>query len=254
MKQIYTMSLSILMLLSFSLKSQTEGSLTVSFTQVAHSGMWGAKHVLAVWIQDENGSFVKTKMRYWGTGTNDHLPIWLANSNGNTIDATTGATLTSYTTRSFVWNGKDVNNNTVPDGTYKVTIEECWSHGTTGNASVTYTFTKSGSDLIVTPSDDANFTNVNIHWEPTNTGTSEIISNKVDIFPIPANENINIQLPKGSINTSIEIVSLSGKTAFKRRVYGEGLIQIPVYNWESGLYLVRINSDKSNYVSKIVVQ
>ena len=78
--------------------AQTAGTLSFTFTPVAHSGNWGSKHVLAVWIQNSSDNFIRTKFRYWGNGTNDHLPNWKTNSNQNVTDAITGATL------SFIFN------------------------------------------------------------------------------------------------------------------------------------------------------
>ena len=44
--------------------AQTAGTLTFTYTPVAHSGNWGSKHVLAVWIQDGSDNFIKTEFRY----------------------------------------------------------------------------------------------------------------------------------------------------------------------------------------------
>lgn len=85
-------------------QTTTPGTLTFTFTQVAHSPCYtGSRNVLAVWIQTSSGAFVKTKLRNAGGSTSDHLPTWAVNSGGtaancmssacNKTDATTGATL-----------------------------------------------------------------------------------------------------------------------------------------------------------------
>ena len=64
--------------------SQTDGTLTFTYTQNVPAGTSATKNVLAVWIEDNAGTFVKTKLRRWGGGTSDHLPTvcWIC---GRTI-------------------------------------------------------------------------------------------------------------------------------------------------------------------------
>ena len=56
--------LSLVLLLSgLQLMAQTNGSMTFTFTQVAKSPCYqGTKNVMAVWIQDNTGKFIKTKI------------------------------------------------------------------------------------------------------------------------------------------------------------------------------------------------
>ena len=164
--------------------SQTSGTLTFNFTEVSKStgqtyGSLG-KHVLAVWIQANSGTFTKSRMRYAANGTADHLPTWAVNSGGtsgncmatacNKVGATTGASLSSFAARSFTWDGTDataVVGALVPDGIYKVTIEETWNHGTTATAVRSFTFTKGPNSDIQSPTADANFSGISLQWIPT---------------------------------------------------------------------------------------
>ena len=91
-------------------------------------------YVLAVWIETSTGTFVKTKLRYVGGGTDDHLATWgkaagcvnttavTATTGCNVTDATTGATQTTFPSRTVTWDGKNTNGTangtTVADGTY----------------------------------------------------------------------------------------------------------------------------------------
>ena len=97
---------------SISLQAQTLGFLTFTFTPVTKAPCYsGSRNVLAVWIQTGSFSFVKTKIRNAGGSTADHLPSWAANSGGsasncmsaacNVVDATTGATLASFTPKTL---------------------------------------------------------------------------------------------------------------------------------------------------------
>ncbi|NBX28636.1 MAG: hypothetical protein EBR55_10435 [Chitinophagia bacterium] len=67
--------------------AQTQGTLTWSFTPTSHTGFAGTRNVLAVWIETSTGTFVKTKMRYVGGGTDDHLPTWAAKAGCSNVNA-----------------------------------------------------------------------------------------------------------------------------------------------------------------------
>jgi len=156
--------------------AQTNGTLTFNCTTIAHTGYSGTKNVLAIWIQTNSGAFVKTYYRYAGGGTSDHLPTWAVNSGGtagnclatscNVVGATTGATLNGAVTKSITWNGTDLSGNQMPDGVYKVTIQETWNHGTSGTVTRSFSFNKGPASDIQTPTTDANFSNLSLQWIP----------------------------------------------------------------------------------------
>jgi hypothetical protein len=234
--------------------AQTAGTLSFSYTPVAHTGNWGSKHVLAVWIQDSSNNFIRTKFRYWGNGTNDHLPNWKTNSNQNVTDATTGATLTSYSTKSLTWDGTDLNGTLLPDGDYKVTIEECWSHGSS-KVTKSFTFTKNASESHLTPGDDADFTNVSINWVPSTTGIESIEdSDAFSIFPNPVHDKINIDFHANSQACNINIVNILGQEIYsekKNETYA-GVISIDLSTFNNGIYFVKVEW-KSRIQTKTVV-
>lgn len=58
---------------TISSNAQTARTMSITFTQTAACSN-AIKNVLAIWIEDANGTFVKTRARYWGNGTNYHLP------------------------------------------------------------------------------------------------------------------------------------------------------------------------------------
>jgi len=163
---------------SISAKAQTEGELTFKFTQVQPVTV--TKNVLAVWIENSSGTFVRTKMRYWRAGTtDDHLPTWKAKSGQNIVDASTGATLTSSSTptafgaKTVKWDGKTgalTALTTVPDGTYKVFVESAWSNSAPDNQHQdiqSYTFTKGPAADHVVGTNTTNFTNITLDWVPS---------------------------------------------------------------------------------------
>lgn len=260
---IFTIVLSLLV--SISIWSQTAGTLTCTFTPVAHTGSYGTKSVLAVWIQTSTGTFVKTKMRYVGTGTDDHLPTWggnagcanptavAATTGCNVTDATTGATLSSYTTKSFTWDGKNVsgtvNGTTVADGAYRVAIEETWTHGTSGTAVRYLNFTKGATADHQTPANDANFTNITLDWVPTAMSVDENIAQqpKVEIFPNPSNGIFTLDI-QSSIKT-LNVYNVLGQQVYTEEFTNDttGTTKtLDFSDWNAGVYFVKVSNDKSN--------
>lgn len=159
-------------------EAQTAGTLTFTFTTIAHTGYQGTKNALAVWIQTNTGTFVKTFYRYAGSGggTQDHLPTFAVNAGGtstnclsascNVVGATTGATLAGAVTKTVTWDGKNTSGVLMADGTYKITIQETWNHGTSGTTTSSFTFTKGPNQDVQTPTADGNFTNMSLQWIP----------------------------------------------------------------------------------------
>jgi len=182
--------------------SQSGGTLTFTYTPTSHNGYSGTKNVLAVWIQTGGGGFVKTKLRYAGGNTNDHLPTWAANSGGsasnclsascNVVSATTGATLSNFTQKTITWDGTDTGSSYVTDGTYQVTIQSTWNHGSSGTATRSFTFTKGPNSDIQTPADDANFTGISLQWIPSAASVDEnaVELTDVKVYPNPSTDGI----------------------------------------------------------------
>ncbi|MGW8315311.1 MAG: T9SS type A sorting domain-containing protein [Bacteroidales bacterium] len=236
--------------------AQTAGTLTFSYTPVAHSGTWGEKHVLAIWIQDNSDNFIRTEFRYWGNGTDDHLPDWKASSNENITDATTGATLSAYSSRTFTWDGTDLGGTLLPDGDYKVTIEECWSHGPGNKVTTSYTFTKNESESHLTPEDNDDFTGVTIDWIPSTTGFGSVeYSGKFAVFPNPAHHKIYIDFFANAQNCNIYIVNTLGQEVYseKEQKTYSGLKIIDVSTLKNGIYFVNIEMNSEIHAVPIVL-
>ena len=105
----------------------------------------------------------------------------------------------------------------MPDGDYKVTIEECWSHGSS-KVTKSFTFTKNGSESHLTPADDANFTDVTIDWVPSTTGIGSIeYSNVFSVFPNPTHDKINIDFKENSQACNIFIVNTLGQEVYSEK-------------------------------------
>lgn len=142
---------------------KTAGSLSVSSLTSSTGGNYAPRNVLAIWVESNSGTFVKSLLVYAAERKYD-LTNWSSNSSGNTTDAITGATQSSHAMRTCSWDGTDTNGNTVGDGTYKVCMELTDKSGT-GNFHSS-TFTKGTSANTQTPANVSSFSNISIIWTP----------------------------------------------------------------------------------------
>ncbi len=254
---------------SANVSAQTAGTLTFTYTPVSHSGYSGTKNVLAVWIQTSTGGFVKTKLRYAGGSTSDHLPTWAVNAGGsannclssscNKTDATTGATLSSFTTKTITWDGKNVsgtvNGTVVADGSYKVTIQSTWNHGTSGTVTRSFTFTKGTAADHQTPANDANFTNITLDWVPAiTTGVEERVSDvqEISVYPNPTNGIFNVDFKKAD---NIKVINMLGAAVYEEKIEqaAAGTKSIDITNYANGIYFIYVSDGEKSSKHKIIL-
>lgn len=256
--------------LTTSLNAQTSGTLTCAFTEVAKPAAscynGNAQHDLAVWIQTNAGGFVKTKMRYAGGGTSDHLPTWSVNAGGtsgnclsasaNVVDATTGATKSTWGSYTVTWDGKmgaATTGTLQPDGVYKVSIQSTWSHGT-ATAMTSYTFTKGSTAYTRTVTADPNFGTVTLNWQPAvTTGINEATSNPViSVYPNPTEGVFNVDFKNA---TSIKVLNTLGAVIYEEKVeqLTEGTKNIDLSNFTNGIYFINVSNGTNSSNHKIIL-
>ena len=184
-----TVVLLFVMLLSGQSWGQTAGTLTFSLNPVNHpSASYQPRHLAAAWIETATGTFIKTRDRFASSGNaSSHMLMWKAASpTQSMVDATTGATLTTYGTSVSItpWRGNDLTGsapyNLLPDGNYKVWFEFAWDDpaGPTTEDYIGVQFTKGPTAVTLTPADVTNFTGITLKWTPsfTNTITTSTIT------------------------------------------------------------------------------
>ena len=256
-------------------KSQTAGTLTFTFTQTATVGT-ATKNAMAVWVEDANGNFVKTRIRFVGSGTKDHLPSWAAKSGGtatnatgaacNVVDATTGATRTASTSptafgvKTITWNGTNTSGAVVPDGTYKILVESSWCNPEPANNThkfiSTFTFTKGASVSTVTPT-DPNLTAITITWTPTGGASIEDAFSEEDlnIFPNPSAGVIQLDFAKSTEVEKIVITSVTGEMIYseekKQTIVGTKTIDLS--SFAEGVYLVEVILPEGKSTTKTII-
>lgn len=229
------------------ISAQTDGTLTVTATTSETGGNYAPKNIVAIWIEDQQGNFVKTLLAY-AQNRKTHLNTWEASTTAagspfNTADAITGATKSSHATRSCTWNGTDVNGTLVADATYRLRME-LTDKNNTGNFS-TFTFTKGANPENQAPANVPSFSSISVNWEPVITSVQDnSIEKNYHIYPNPTDGIFTIA---GDNILEITINNASG-----RRIYSGTLTEVDISNQADGIYLVKINTSKGVISKKIV--
>jgi len=242
----------LILLLSFfcitQIQAQTTGTLTVSVTTSSTGGNFAPQNILAIWIEDSSGKFVKTLLAY-ADKRKQYLTTWATSTTSsgtinNSVDAITGATQSSHSTRSCTWNGTDYAGNLMADGDYKVRME-LTDKNATGNVA-SFTITKGTAAQKLTPTSVASFSAVTLNWTTSVTAIDpeQTRTNSIVVYPNPGNGIFNVS---GENIISLRVTSLSGKVVC--------ISQTPVFdlsNRPDGIYFVSIKTDQTTVVKKII--
>lgn len=269
---------------NLSAQTATAGTLTFTYNQPIPSAPApnkGIKNILAIWIENSAGVFIKTRNKY-ALKEVDHLPTWavksggiLSNSSGvnsNITDATTGATLSgvsvanpspAYGTRTIVWDGKNVsgaaNGVTVPDGDYTVWIESSWvdsgvnNHGTIAS----FLFHKGPTAQHLTPVSPVTYFNtVIIDWTPSALGVEDNISpnTRVVVYPNPSNGMFSLDF-KNEIK-NIRVSNMLGQVVYDEKVAitAAGTTKnIDFSAFGNGIYIINVSNNEGTSSYKVIL-
>lgn len=149
------------------LLAQTSGTLTVTTTTKTYNGQYAPKNIVAVWVEDGSGNFVKTLLAYTqNTQYKKYLSNWKSatSSTYNVVDAITGATKSSHGTRTCTWKGTNTSGTLMADGNYVVKLEMTESNATGKITSVS--FSKGSGAVTVSSSDVTGFSSTSVKWVP----------------------------------------------------------------------------------------
>ena len=153
---------------SLGIGAASEGTATFRFKTEQKPGQrQNPKHVLAAWVTDAEGRFVRTLMRR-GSRREGYLYSWGRSTARNTVDAVTGATVRSHRTHVVVWDGRDLAGSTVPDGSYAIRVEFTAAHEQGPLTPRDHiVFDKGPKEVNVRPADLAHFKNMSLTYRPT---------------------------------------------------------------------------------------
>ncbi len=247
MKKIF-LTTSLVFSFVFHCLAQTEGVLTVTVTTSAAGGNYAPKNIVAIWIENEQGSFVKTLLAYAET-RKTHLNTWEASTTAagspfNTVDAITGATRSSHSTRTCTWNGTDFGGALVADGTYKVRMELTDKNGT-GNFSA-FTVVKGADPQNYTPANAPSFSSISIVWQPVLTAVEEESpETKYSVYPNPGSGSFKV---RGEDILEIEVLNASGRVVYTGKAASVDISEQP-----KGIYYVKITTGNGVVMKKVLL-
>lgn len=89
---------------------------------ISYDGEYGPRQVGAIWIEREDGSFVRT-LEVWGDVRREHLIAWRTASDENDVDAVTASTASVHGTHVATWDLLDLAGQPVAPGGYRVRVE-----------------------------------------------------------------------------------------------------------------------------------
>jgi hypothetical protein len=240
-------SIFILLLLTGYTIAQTPGTLTVMASTSSAGGNYAPRNIVAVWIEDDQGNFIKTLMAYAQT-RRTHLNTWEASTTAagspfNTVDAITGPTRNSHGTRTSTWDGTDVEGNVVDDGTYHVWMELTDKNGT-GNFS-SFSFSKGLVVINLNPLNVPSFSSISINWEPIFTSVADNSrEDHIKVFPNPTSGEIHI--------TGENVLKAEIRNAAGKRIEIPGLQTIDLSDQADGIYFLRIFTENGISTKKII--
>ena len=144
------------------------GTLQITATSSAGGGPYAPQNVVAIWIINSSGSFVKTVGR-WADVRKQHLVAWGAAA-GVDVDAVSGATRPNHATQlTATWDMTARGGQLVGNGTYTVRMESADSNANIAsqNHQGTFTFLKSATPQTQTNLSNGGFSNVSLTFTPT---------------------------------------------------------------------------------------
>lgn len=249
---------------------KSPGDTTVLFTvkTVSSGSAYAPKHVMAIWITNSSDQYITTlKLNGLNPNYRNKLFKWktyiptLATPPA-TADCITGATLSTHTTQTVKWNGKDASGVRVPAGNYNLWVEFNETN-LAGNPNINIPFTLGETDQHITPANTSYFQNIDLkyfYFPGVGLDESLICNASVTIFPNPSAAQTTIQLElKESASVQISIYSLTGKMLhhFNKGYYSEGkhtFVWTPESNMvTSGTYFVHVNVGQKNQVFKLII-
>jgi len=229
-------------------EAQTKGSLNVSVNTSTAGGNYAPRNVLAIWIEDNSGKFVKTLLAY-ADKRKTHLNTWEATTTSagtafNSVDAITGATVNSHSTRKCVWDGTDYNKIIVTDGEYRLRME-LTDKNATGNTAA-YSFLKGPNSQNIAPKDVPSFSSVTLNWTSNTTGIEkDQTENPIEIYPNPGKGKFTVV---ANHLISLQVIDMTGKLVYKGN--------LPVFDLSfqrKGIYFVTVKTSKITSVKKIIL-
>ncbi len=121
---------------------------------------------------------------------------------------------------------------------------------TSGTYNLKWEYDKDGS--ISEGSDCAWIDNITLPASATVTVT-DIKENKVSVFPNPANNFVNINLPENIKNINVSIFNYTRQEIYSSNYNNQKQISINTSNFKPGVYFIKINTKQKITLKKIII-
>jgi len=246
----------------------TPGTLTFTVKSITNNSTYSPKNVFAIWIKDASGNFVVSR-KVMANARKQHLVKWNASSAGNTVTATTGATLTSHQTHNISWDGKNAAGIEMPDGTYQIWVEytstNSASNGNLG-PSLMVEFGKGPYIQHITPANATYYQNIVADWVPLGVGMNDFSKAGVSIkiFPNPFSNETTLQLVCDKPSQAyISVFNASGEKAAELINDSFG-IGTHTFTWDgtfdsgqklpNGMYYIQIQVNGFTEIQKVIIR
>jgi hypothetical protein len=188
----------------------TDGNVSFTVKTVTYDGDRSPKNIVAIWVEDKDGNFIKTRLLQ-ADKRKEWLLTWNDKSKGSTLDATTGATLDNHQAHTVGWDCKDESGTLVEDGEYKIVVEFTEAHSQGPLTSVT--FTKGSASEVITPADETNFIDMRLEYTALTTDIADILarSKELNIYPNPFTDLTTIQFNTAETSpVELKVYNLKG--------------------------------------------
>jgi hypothetical protein len=180
---------------------------------------------------------------------------WIASSGNNSVDATTGATLSSHQTHTITWDCNDLSGNEVPDGEYHIFVEYTDKHAQGPWTMVT--FIKGPDEQHITLEDQPYLKDMQLDFIPLINGLNlENDTKNLLIYPNPGNGLFHIQ-NNFNEDVCIQIFDARGNLVYNFNYSNSASNKefiLDLSNIPNGLYFVNLYDKKEHFVNKLVVQ
>ena len=212
--------------------AQTDGTATFRVTtqDPADLSEYNPKNVMAIWVTDSSGTFVKTLKRQ-ASERIEYLVKWVANSNEDVTDAVTGATISSHETHNVSWDCTDTSGSLVADGTYRVRVEFTTQNGQGPYTPTNYIqFTKGTSPVTLNPA------NYNYTTSPY-TGSPEFIDMQLIYTPTVVPHNVRaVSISAPATANPGDLVAIQSLIS-NRTVTAESAVSVVLSNLTDGVQI-----------------
>ena len=82
-------------------------------------------------------------------------------------------------------------------------------------------------------------------------GLTESIISAFNLYPNPASEFVNVNIPEGLLDSQIRLMDITGKTIVSQQL-NQNIVQLDINLIPAGMYVVEILKDGKSYTSRLI--